>query len=127
MREIVQPEGLWDPRPRFAQVLRVGDRVYIAGQTPVDEQGHTVGVGDVEAQTRQVFENLEKALAAIGAGFDHVVKLNVYCTDIDALLSTIEDYKCKHFSQPVPSTTVQVARLVRPEWLLEIEATVVLE
>lgn len=127
MKEFIQPEGLWDPRPRFGQVLRAGDRIYIAGQSSVDEHGNTVGVGDCEAQTGQVFANLEKALASVGAGFEHVVKLNVYCTDVDALLSIIETYKNERFPQPVPSTTVQVARLVRPDWLLEIEATVILE
>ncbi len=126
MQEIIQPKGLWDPRPKFGQVLRTGNQVFIAGQSSVDEHGNTVGVGDPEVQARQVFENLEKALASVGAGFDHVVKLTVYCTDVDAILLSIEEHKYKRFSQPVPSTTVQVARLVRPDWLLEIDATVVL-
>ena len=125
MRQIIQPEGVWDPRPRFAQVARAGNEIYVAGQVSVDESGETVGAGDIEAQTRQVFENLRRCLEAAGAGFDNVVKLNVYSTDLDAHLPTIGAFRAKHFSEPVPSTTVQVSRLVRPEWLVEIEAVAV--
>jgi len=126
MRQIIQPDGLWDPRPRFAQVSKVGDHIYVAGQCSVDEGGNIVGEGDIEAQTAQVFENVRKCLAACGATFDDVVKLNVYSIDLDAHLSTIGKYRAKLFSEAVPSTTVQVSRLVRAEWLLEIEAIAVL-
>jgi 2-iminobutanoate/2-iminopropanoate deaminase len=126
MREIIQPEGLWDPRPLFTQVARSGNQVFIAGQTSVDQDGKTVGDGDIQAQTRQVFANLEKALRSVGATFQDVVKLTVYSTDLDAHLPTITEYRSRHFAEPVPSTTLQISRLVRPEWLLEIEAAVVL-
>jgi enamine deaminase RidA (YjgF/YER057c/UK114 family) len=122
--EVLQPAGLWDPRPRFGQVLRTGGHVFIAGQSAMDENGNTVGVGDPPAQVRQVFKNLETALASVGASFDDVVKLTVFCVDIDSVLATIEEEKYKRFAQPVPSTTVQVARLVKPEWLLEIDVHV---
>ncbi|MEW6332670.1 MAG: RidA family protein [Thermodesulfobacteriota bacterium] len=126
-RTIIQPEGLWDPRPRFAQVVQAGKQVYIAGQTAVDEQGHTVGRGDIEVQARQVFENLGKCLAAVGADFRHVVKLNVYSTDLDAHKETIRTLRGEYFREPVASTTVQVSRLVDPDWLLEIEAIALLD
>ncbi len=126
MRELIQPEGLWDPRPRYAQVLKSGKQAWIAGQVSVDENGNTVGERDIEAQTRQVFENLKRALESIGAGFDDIVKLHVYSTDIDAHYSTIAAFRKTHFTSPVPSTTLQISRLVLPEWLLEIEAEVLL-
>ena len=127
-REIIQPEGLWDPRPRFAQVVKIGNQVYVAGQTAVDEKGNVVGKGEIEAQTRQIFKNLQKCLRATGAGFDQVVKLNIYSTDLDAHLPTIAKVRKEYFpKEPVASTTVQVPRLVHPDWLLEIEAIAVLE
>ena len=126
MHEIVQPEGLWDPRPIFAQVVKSGNQVFIAGQTSVDRNGKTVGEGDIEAQTRQVFDNLDTALRSVGATFDDVVNITVYCTDLDTQLPTVAAYRSRYFSEPVVSTTLQVSRLVRREWLLEIEATVVL-
>ena len=127
-RKVIQPKGLWDPRPRFAQVVKIGNQIYIAGQTAVDENGNPVGKGDIEAQTRQVFKNLQRCLEAAGATFDQVVKLNIYSTDLDAHLGTIAKLRKEYFpKEPVASTTVQVPRLVHPDWLLEIEAIAVLD
>ena len=127
-RVIIQPEGVWDPRPRFAQVVRIGNQVYVAGQTAVDESGNVVGKGDIDAQARQVFRNLQKCLEAAGANFDQVVKLNIYSTDLDAHLPALTKTRREFFPrEPVASTTIQVPRLVHPDWLLEIEAVAVLE
>jgi len=127
-RVIIQPEGVWDPRPRFAQVVRIGNQVYVAGQTAVDERGNVVGKGDIDAQARQVFRNLQKCLEAAGANFDQVVKLNIYSTDLAAHLPALTKTRREFFPrEPVASTTIQVPRLVHPDWLLEIEAVAVLE
>ena len=126
-REIIQPDGLWDPRPRFAQVVRAGEQVYVAGQTSVDGDGNLVGKGEIEVQARQVFENLRKCLEAAGADFDHVVKLNIYSTDLDAHREVITRLRREYFQEPVASTTVQVSRLVHPDWLVEVEAVAVLD
>ncbi len=126
-REIIQPKGVWDPRPRFAQVVRTGNVVYIAGQTAADEDGNLVGGGDIEVQARQVFRNLKKCLEAAGADFDHVVKLNIYSTDLDAHREVISRLRREYFREPVASTTVQVPRLVHPDWLVEVEAVAVLD
>ena len=127
-RVIIQPEGVWDPRPRFAQVVRIGNQVYVAGQTAVDERGNVVGKGDIDAQARQVFRNLQKCLEAAGANYDQVVKLNIYSTDLDAHLPALTKTRREFFPrEPVASTTIQVPRLVHPDWLLEIEAVAVLE
>ena len=126
-REIIQPKGVWDPRPRFAQVVRTGKQVYVAGQTSVDEEGNLVGKGEIETQARQVFQNLRKCLEAAGADFDHVVKLNIYSIDLDAHREVIARLRREYFREPVASTTVQVSRLVHPDWLVEIEAIAVLD
>jgi enamine deaminase RidA (YjgF/YER057c/UK114 family) len=126
-RKIIQPKGLWDPRPRFAQVVQTGNQVYIAGQTAVDEEGNLVGKGDIEVQARQVFLNLQKCLEAVGADFSQVVKLNIYSTDLDAHREVVARLRREYFREPVASTTVQVSRLVHPDWLLEIEAIAVLD
>jgi enamine deaminase RidA (YjgF/YER057c/UK114 family) len=126
-RKIIQPKGLWDPRPRFAQVTQVGNQVYIAGQTAVDEEGKLVGKGDIEAQARQIFLNLRKCLEAVGAGFEQVVKITVYSLDLDAHQEVIRRLRREFFKAPVASTTLQVSRLVDPDWLMEIEAIAVLD
>ena len=128
LRKVIQPKGIWDPRPRFSQVVQMGKQVYIAGQTSVDENGNVVGKGDIEAQTRQVFKNLQKCLEAAGVGFDQVAKLNIYSTDLDAHIGAIGKVRKEYFpNEPAASTTVQIPRLVHPDWLLEIEAIAVLE
>ncbi len=126
-RAIIQPKGLWDPRPRFAQVVRAGKQVYVAGQTSVDGDGNVVGKGEIEVQARQVFQNLRWCLEAAGTDFDHVVKLNIYSTDLDAHREVIARLRSEYFREPVASTTIQVSRLVHPDWLVEVEAVAVLD
>jgi enamine deaminase RidA (YjgF/YER057c/UK114 family) len=126
-RSIIQPKGLWDPRPRFAQVVQAGKQIYIAGQTSVDEQGNIVGKGDIEVQARHIFQNLRTCLESVGAGFHHVVKLNIYSTDLNAHREVISKIRSEVFEEPVATTTVQVSRLVHPDWLLEIEAIAILD
>jgi reactive intermediate/imine deaminase len=124
----MQPEGIWDPHGRFAQVVKIGNQIYVAGQTSVDANGNVVAKGDIEGQVRQVFKNIQKCLDAAGAAFDHVVKLNVYSTDLNAHLESISKVRSEYFpKEPVASTTVQVGRLVHADWLVEIEAIAVLD
>jgi enamine deaminase RidA (YjgF/YER057c/UK114 family) len=94
----------------------------------VDEAGHLVGAGDPGAQVRQVFVNLSRALAAAGASFGDVIKLNYYVTDITMLpvVRTVRD-EYVDTARPPASTAVQVAALVRPELMIEIEAWAICE
>ncbi len=127
-REIIQPEGQWDPSPHFAHVAKHGKHVYVAGQTATDPDGNRVGKGDIEAQSRQVFENIRRCLESAGATFDDVVKLNIYSTDIGAHQPTVSKIRQGYFpKENVPSTFVEIARLRVPELLLEIEAIAILD
>ena len=105
---------------------RGGRTVYISGQIAIDSQGNIVGINDFEAQTRQVFQNVKNALEAVGMTFDQVVKLGLYVTDISnvVILRRVRD-EFVNTSEPPASTLVQVAALVRPELLVEIEAIAV--
>jgi reactive intermediate/imine deaminase len=95
--------------------------VYIAGQIALDAQGNLVGGNDMKAQAEQVFKNIEAALAAAGARFEHVVKMNMYATDLTNI-QAVRDVRTKYFGQLVPaSTLVQVVHLARPEFMLEVE------
>ncbi len=81
-----------------------------------------MGQGDLRAQTVQVFENLKAALAATEAGFEHVIKLNLYMVDISQIAVVREIRNQYLTSQPLPvSMSVQVSRLVHSDWLVEIE------
>ena len=95
--------------------------VYVAGQIALDKSGNLVGGSDMKAQAEQVFKNLEAALAAAGATFKNVVKMNMYTTDISQV-QAIRDVRSRYLTSDLPaSTLVQVVRLARPDLLLEIE------
>jgi len=95
--------------------------IYIAGQIALDKDGKPVGGNDMKAQAEQVFKNLEAALAAAGAKFTDVVKMNTYVTDMDKA-PAVREVRARYFGETTPaSTLVQVVHLARPELLLEIE------
>ncbi len=114
----------------YSHVAEVrGDRtIYLAGQVALNAQGELVGLNDLAAQTQQVFANLQAGLAAVGATFQHVVKLNYYLLDISqiAVVRTIRD-QFVNVAQPPTSTAVEVRRFVRDEFLIEIDAIAVIE
>ena len=126
-REFINPSGIHQPTG-YTHVVRSGNIVFIAGQAGMDRDGKVVGEGDIEAQTRQVFENIKKCLASVGATFDNVVKLNTYSTDVDAHQPIASRVRQESFpKENVPSTYVEISRLVHPDWLIEIEAVAVLD
>jgi reactive intermediate/imine deaminase len=100
--------------------------IFISGQIALDKNGSLVGGADMKAQAEQVFKNLEAALAAAGATFKDVVKMNTYTTDMSQV-QAIRDVRTKYFANITPpaSTLVQVVHLARPDLLLEIEVIAV--
>ncbi len=114
--------------PGYSHVAEVrrGRTVYVSGQISVDGTGQVVGPGDFDAQARQVFRNIELALREVGLNFDAVVKLTLFLTDMAHLpqLRAVRD-EFVNGAQPPVSSAVQVAALVRPELLVEVEATAV--
>lgn len=120
------PPALATPRGYSHVVEATGGRtVYIAGQLALDKAGNIVGEGDFKAQTKQVFENLMAALAAAGATFDDVVKVNTYVTDMSGL-DALREIRAGYYGKNAPAgTTVRVAGLARPALMIEIEAIAV--
>ena len=111
----------------YSHIVEVqsGRTVYIAGQVAQDKSGNVVGPGNFAAQTTQVFENLKTALAAAGATFDNVVKINTYVTDMSHV-QTLRDIRAKYYGKNLPaSTLVQIGKLAREEFMIEIEAIAV--
>ena len=99
--------------------------IYISGQIALDRNGNLVGGADMKAQAEQVFKNLEAALAAAGAKFSDVVKMNTYTTDMSQV-QAVRDVRNRYFGNVTPaSTLVQVVHLARPDLLLEVEAIAV--
>lgn len=120
----INPPTLAHPTGYTHVVEATGARtVYISGQVALDSSGNIVGLGDMRAQARQVFENLHSALQAVGAGFRDVVKLTYFVVDMTQLpvVREVRD-QFIHPEQLPASTAVEIRRLAREEFLLEVEA-----
>ncbi|WP_328493038.1 RidA family protein [Streptomyces sp. NBC_00414] len=124
---ITAPDGVAPAAAYSHVVMGTGRFVAVSGQLALDEDGKLVGEGDPAAQARQVFENLRRCLAAAGAGFDDVVKLTFFVTDM-AHMPAVRAARDEHIAPDrLPAASaVQVAALVRPEFLMEIEAFAIL-
>jgi enamine deaminase RidA (YjgF/YER057c/UK114 family) len=124
----INPEGL--PALGFTNVVTVqgaAKTVYIGGQDAVNAKGEVVGIGDLGAQSRQVLDNVELALAAAGAKLEHVIKWNVYLVQGQDVMPGYKAFQERWGDRPNPPliTAVFVAGLGRPEWLVEIDAIAV--
>jgi enamine deaminase RidA (YjgF/YER057c/UK114 family) len=123
----INPPGLVTPTG-YTHVVVSADRhtVYIAGQVAFDSSGKVVGEGDFKAQAVQVYGNLRKALASVGASFADVVKTTTLITDVKNVPALREIRTSYLDPKHPPANTLIVAGLVRPELLLEIEAVAVI-
>jgi len=107
-----------------------GKTIHISGQTAVDASGQVVGKGDLKQQTEQTFKNLHIALAAAGATWADVVVTRLYVVNLKPEhVPLIREVRGRYVSpdNPPASTLVGVQALVGPDWLIEIEATAVIE
>ena len=122
--QLLNPATLPTPTG-YSQLATVsgGTLIVIAGQVALDVNGAVVGQGDFAAQTTQVFRNLVAALGSAGATTTHLVKLTTFVTDLSDIgaFRRIRDQFLDKNHLPA-STLVQVTRLFRPEFMIEIEA-----
>ena len=120
-RKEIRVHELAEPISHYTDAVRAGDLLFVSGCVPVDGEGRLVS-GDVVAQARQVFANVEAVLAAAGASFADVVKVTVFLTDVDdrAAVNTVRK---EVFGATRPaSTLVEVSRLAIPGARIEVEA-----
>jgi enamine deaminase RidA (YjgF/YER057c/UK114 family) len=131
-KTVVNPPGAFASVPLgFSQAIKVrapGTIVFVAGQGPLDDRSRIVGDGDIETQARAAFENVARVLAAAGASFKDVVKMVVYCSDIDHQRAAIRKVRAEFVDQEQPpaSTMVEVAKFAEPGMLIEVDVTAVL-
>jgi enamine deaminase RidA (YjgF/YER057c/UK114 family) len=122
----INPATLNKPNGYSQVVIAKGSRmIFIAGQTAGDKNGNVVGKGDFRGQAMQVFENLQSALTAAGASFSDVVKLNAYVIDMGNAATFREVRNLYVGNAPPAATLVQVGKLARDEYMLEVEAVAV--
>ena len=120
-REEIRVASLAEPMSHFTDAVRAGGFLHVSGVIAVDGEGNLVGADDVVAQTRQVLENMRAILEAGGCGFEDVVKVTIFLTDVDDR-PLINPLRQEAFGSARPaSTLVEVSRLVLPEAKVEIE------
>jgi enamine deaminase RidA (YjgF/YER057c/UK114 family) len=128
MKQQIVSDRLAKPNGHFSQATAIearGRLVFISGLTARNAAGVIVGVGDVEAQTRQVCENLKAAVEAAGGAMADIMRVDVYVRNIEHF-AVIHKVRQEYFSPPAPaSTMVEVAKMVSPDYLIEISAIAV--
>ena len=121
-QEVAVPTG-------YSQVVsaeNITRLLYISGQVSINQKGETVAVGNLEAQTRQVYSNIASILESQGASFKDVVKLNTYTTQpesVDVVRKVRNEFVNK--DAPPASTFIGVTALADPKFLIEVEAVAI--
>lgn len=110
MREIIATKNAPAAIGPYSQAVRVGDLLFLAGQTPLTPDGEFVG-GDIKQQTRRVMENLKSVLEAAGASMSDVVKSTCFLTSLEEFQEFNEVYGSYFGEEPPARTTVEVSKL----------------
>jgi 2-iminobutanoate/2-iminopropanoate deaminase len=127
-QQLVSPK-LGKPSGHFSQATVIearGRLVFISGMVAKDVNSNVVGVGDIEAQTRQVCENVKAAVEAAGGTLADVCRVDVYVRDMEHF-DAIHKVRREYFPPPAPaSTMVEVTKMTSPDYLIEINAIAVI-
>lgn len=125
--KLVSSGSPYEPRIGFSRAVRVGNIVSVSGTAPIGPDRKTVGPGDPSAQARRCLEIIHSALEGAGASLSDVVRTRIYLTRIGDW-EAVGEVHGEFFRDVRPaSTIIQVARLIDPEWLVEIEADAVVD
>jgi enamine deaminase RidA (YjgF/YER057c/UK114 family) len=115
----------WREDRPMCHMVKAGDFLWLTGQTAFDEEGNLVGVGDIKAQARQVFMNVRRLLGLAGCDLNAVIRLTTYLTTPMTDMAFTEQYwevRREFFGTHRPASTgVQVAALMVPEMLVEVD------
>lgn len=124
-RITISSGAIWEDIVGYSRAVRMGNIVEVAGTTAVDENGNTVGINDMYAQTQYILQKIEKALQQADANLSDVVRTRMFITDIRQWEAAGRAHG-EFFRTIKPAATmVEVKALINPELLIEIEATAI--
>ena len=116
----------WEDIVGYSRAVKIGNTVEVTGTVAVDDNSNLVGGNSAYEQTKFIIQKIEKVLQKAGASLQDVVRTRMFVTDI----SRWEEYGKAHgefFKDIKPCTTmVEVSKLISPEYLIEIEATAII-
>ena len=126
----IQSASIRQPSGHFSQAIAIeakGKLVFLSGMTARRADGSIAGIGDIEAQTRQVCENLKAAVEAAGGAMDDICRVDVYVRNMEHF-DKIHKVRREYFGSPPPaSTMVEVTKMTSPDYLIEISAIAVVD
>jgi 2-iminobutanoate/2-iminopropanoate deaminase len=109
----------------YSQAIAIDKTIYVSGTMAVDASGRLVAPNDMAGQIRAVYDNIRRTLEANGAGFENVVKENIYTTDMDAFLKAADERFDYYGKEHLPAVSwVEVRRLADPGFLIMIDVVV---
>lgn len=109
----------------YSQAVKVSDTVYLSGQIPLDPKTMTLVDGDFAEQTRQVFRNLDAVCKAANGSVNHIVKLNIYLTDL-ANFATVNEVMAEFFTKPYPARAAVGVRQLPKDAEVEADGIMVI-
>lgn len=119
-RQSVNSGTVWEAIAGYSRAVRVGDQILVSGTTATGPDG-LVGAGDPAAQTRYALDKIEAAICQLGGRVEDVVRTRIFVSNIDHW-EIVARVHGERFGRIRPATTLVEARLVGPEYLVEIEA-----
>lgn len=127
MRKLVSSGSPYEPIAGFSRAVRVGNHIEVAGTAPIGPDGKCFAPGDVYRQTKHCLDIIVRAVRDAGGDARHMVRTRIMLTD----MSRWEEAAKAHgevFAEIRPGCTfVEVSGFIDPEWLVEIEATAVID